>query len=33
MTYSQLDFPWKEVREEAGLAHVRLKDLRAQVSQ
>ena len=31
MTYLQLDFPWKQVRKETSLEHVRFKDLRAQV--
>jgi len=31
-TYLGLDFPWKRVREKAGLLHVRFKDLRAQIS-
>ena len=32
MTYSQMDFPWKRVREAADLQRVRFKDLRAQTS-
>lgn len=33
ITYSQLDFPWQRSGEEAGLEHVRFKDLRAVCSQ
>lgn len=33
MTYGQLDYLWKRVREHAGLKHVRFKDLRQQPSQ
>ena len=32
MEYSQLDFPWKQVRKEAALTGIRFKDLRAQTS-
>ncbi len=32
IAYQQLDFVWTRVREEAGLDHVRFKDLRAQFS-
>ena len=32
LSYQELDFPWQQVREEAGLSSVRFKDLRAQFS-
>jgi integrase len=32
MTYAQLDFAWKRVRDQAGLSHVRFKDPRAKVA-
>ena len=32
MSYPQMDYPWKQAREAAGLGHIRFKDLRAQVA-
>ena len=32
MEYGQLDYPWRKVRDQAGLGDIRFKDLRAQTA-